>query len=301
MRFIFFKTLPTRFLQNGSICLLFLLAFLLNACQSESVKLSFYEKTNDSLNYRLNATLQAIAVASTEQSIDTLSATAADNPESMSSKLFLKANLQTLAAYDDSSARYQVKIDTVAYHSDKRTPEEISYTERYLKRQSFQYKMRADGEIVSAPDIDQFVPVFGVHDLDITKLFLKIQPIFPARSLEVGENWERQQAYFDGKNNEKQITVYKMFTLEEIFMRDGVRLAKIKMGVKYKQFSEDVSLKLESVDMVVGEGTVLFDISNGRIETVSLEINGNIKVSDKVLSKNLPNLHIKQTIKMERF
>lgn len=266
----------------------FLLAFallFLVACNSEEFTLSF-GTSQEELSYETSAILSVAAQAS-----DT------SKPETMRTELYLHSNYVLMSAFDDGSARYEVRIDSVNYSSDKRSVEELSYMERYIKTQGFQYKIAADGEILAFPSMDDFIPVAGMQDLNVAKLFVKLQPVLPGKPVAVGESWERQHAIMEGN---AQTVVYKNFELADVFYRDGVRIAVIKMHIRYRQNDEDVAYKMESYDFLVGDGLLEFNIAEGVVENVSIEVSGKLKVSDKTSATTIPDLNVRQLLKMHR-
>lgn len=260
---------------------------LLAACNSEKVELAFGTSQEDE-TYLVSAVMDATVE---------LDSGSTAKPESMHTSLFLSSKFSMLAAYDDGSSRYQVEIDSVSYTSDKRSMEELAYMERSIKTQGFQYKIASDGEIMSMPAAENFVPVLGAYDLDVAKLFVKLQPVLPGKPVAVGESWERQHA---ASESDKQTIIYKTFTLEDVFYRGASKIAKIELGVRYKQNDEDSVMKLESKDFLVGRGTLLFDVSLGRIEEISVEITGNLTIHEKAGSKTYPDFNVRQKLKMKR-
>ena len=267
--------------------LFLLFAFLFVSCNSEKVELAFDARRNENLKYELNISLDALALPES----DSLPG------ENLQSKMHILSDYRLLASFDDGSAKYQVKLDSIHYESNKREKEEWKYLEKYLKEQSFQYKMAKDGFILGMPVMDSFVPVLGNEDLDLTKIFLKLQPVLPGKRVSVGESWRREHAFHE---KAFQTVIYKEFTLKEIFNRAGKRLAKIEMRISYKQLQEDASVKMESTDFIVGSGFLLFDLTDGCIEESAMEISGNMKIADKVFDKNLPDIRVHQILKMRR-
>lgn len=264
--------------------LVFALLFLV-ACNSEEFTLAF-GTPQDGIVYETSAILSVAAQAS-----DT------SKPETMRTELYLRSNYALITAYDDGSARYEVRIDSVSYSSDKRSVEELNYMERYIKTQGFQYKIAADGEILAFPSMEDFIPVAGMQDLNVAKLFVKLQPVLPGKPVAVGESWERQHAITEGN---AQTVVYKNFELSDVFYRDGARIAAIKMHVRYRQNDEDASYKMESDDFLVGDGLLEFNIAEGAVENVSIEVTGKLKVSDKSSDVKIPDLNVRQQLKMHR-
>jgi len=222
--------------------------FFLVGCNSEEFVLAF-GTSQEHFTYETNATLN----------VATQNADSAKR-ESMRTELYLRSNYSLVDFYDDGSARYEVRIDSASYSSDKRSIEELNYTERYIKTQGFQYKIAADGEILAFPSMEDFMPVAGMQDINIAKLFVKLQPVLPGKPVAVGEKWERQHAIVEGN---AQTVVYKNFELADVFFRDGIRIAAIKMNVRYRQNDEDVAFKMESDDFLIGEGMIEFNIAEG--------------------------------------
>ena len=94
-------------------------------------------------------------------------------------------------------------------------------------------------------------------------------------------------------------TVYKSFTLEDVMLHDGAKIAKIGMNLKYKEEADSTSdLHMESRGFIVGSGSILFDVSHGVVSSANLEINGDLNVKDVVAQDSIPNMHVIQKIKM---
>lgn len=256
------------------------------ACNSDKVLLSF-GTVLDKQNYVLEADLDVLA----------LSKDSSNNSENMRTKLRVESSLMQLEVYDDGAARYEMLVDSVDYSSNKRSVEELAYVEKYLKTQTFQYKIAANGSMDSIYPMEDFLAVEGVNELELPRLFAKIQPVLPSHKVSVGDSWERHHSF---KNKDTWTVVYKTFRLEDIFYLDGLQLAKLSMGVRYKQQEEDAMIKIESSDFLVGEGTVLFDISNGQIFSVKLEFSGTLNVADKLNNAKIPELKMRQVLKLER-
>lgn len=260
---------------------LFCVAFALNACESDKVLLAF--NTHDVVPqiYRLDASLNAILP---EDSLG--------SPEAMNSKLSVVATNTLLTAYDDGSAKFQIKIDSVDYKSDKRSVEEFSSMERYMLNEHFQFKMASDGA-VRDPYIEDSAMV-GSDVLNFVKLFLKIQPLLPGKAVNVGEKWEREVEIPGPSGN---TVVYKSFTLEETFVHDGIRMAKIQFNLKYREIADSTSdLQMSSNGFIVGTGTIIFDIAHGIISNIKMELSGDIGINDIVAGSVIPNMHVVQRI-----
>lgn len=220
--------------------------------------------------------------------------TSTGNPEAMNTHLVVKATNSLLTAYDDGSAKFQMKIDSVDYKSDKRSVDEFRSMERYMSTEHFQFKMATDG-IVSDAVIEDSVMI-GSEALDLIRLFLKVQPLLPGKPVAVGESWERPME-IPGKN--ASTVVYKAFTLEEKYLHDGVNMAKIHMNLKYKEVADSTSdMRMNSNGFIVGEGTILFDMTHGVISSVTLELTGDLSVSDLVAGSVIPEMHVIQKIKL---
>lgn len=268
--------------------ILCLILLFLMACQSDKFQLSF-GTVLDHQNYVLEASLDAWALGGEKDSL---------SKERMHTDLWVASTLTQLEVYDnDGSAKYELRLDSVDYSSDKRSVEELSYMEKYLKTQTFQYKIKSNGVMDSIYPMENYMAVKGVNDLEIPRLFVKLQPVLPDKEVAIGESWERHDSFY---NKDVLTTVYKSFRLEDVFFHNGLRLAKLNMGVRYRQHEEDESIKLESKDFLVGKGTVLFDMIKGQVYSVSIEFTGDLVVADKLNKTDVPDLKIRQVLKMER-
>lgn len=260
--------------------------FFLAACEEKSVLLGFNTQNPSPESYELTSSMQAILNADEN---------ASDSAQSMSADVRILLRSELLSAYDDGTGRFLLSIDSANYTSNVRSVEESDHIERYLKTQAVQYKMGSDGEM-SAVQFDEMVALPDIGDVDVRKIFLKIQPILPSAPIAVGDSWERSQAITD--ENGKLNVAYKWFLLEEVLERDGARFAKIKMNVRYRQSSEDEKQLTESPDFILGSGTILFNIDAGKIVEGSLMVEGKLRVIEKAAGDTIPDLRIRQKISL---
>lgn len=258
---------------------------LLSSCDSNDVSLSFNTQNVPVQKFSMEASLNVFAPQ------DSLNVT----PESMSTHVLAKSTLTKTVSFDNGSARFEMKIDSVDYKSDKRSVEDFRYVEKYLLTQHFQFKMASDGA-VSDPAVDDAALQPGTEELNLMKLFMKIQPLLPGGNVKVGDTWERPvEVPYDGKVT----TVYKSFKLDEVYLHDGVQMAKIGMNVKYKEVPDSTSdVRMESDGFVVGSGSILFDITHGVLVSSNLELSGHLNIHDIMAGQVLPNMHVIQKIKL---
>ena len=267
------------------LSLLFSLLTVFVACEDKSISLGFNTQNPTPENYELKSSLHVL--------LDVPKNVPVEMQQSMSAKVEVLVHSELLAAYDDGSGRFMLRVDSANYSSDNRSVEETDHIQRYLKTQLVQYKMGSDGEM-SSVRFDEMVALPDVGDIDIRRIFLKVQPVLPSSPLAVGDTWERQQMLTD--DNNKQSVVYKWFKLEEVFDRDGVKIAKLRMNVRYKQNSEDDAQIMESPDFVLGSGTILFDIAAGKVVEGELDIEGKVRVIEKKDGDTIPDLRVRQKI-----
>lgn len=258
----------------------------LTACEDKSFVLGFNTQNPTPTSYELNSSMQVLL---------NVAEGSADSVQSMSAEVSIHLHSELLSAYDDGTGRFLLSIDSANYTSNVRSVEESDHIGRYLKTQAVQYKMGSDGKM-SSVQFDEMVALPDIGDVDVRKLFLKIQLILPSAPLAVGDSWERQQAISD--ENGRLNTVYKWFLLEEVFERDGSRLARIKMNIRYRQSSEDDMQVTESPDFILGSGTILFNIDVGKIVEGSLDVEGKLRVIEKQFGDTIPDLRIRQKISL---
>lgn len=259
--------------------------FALCACDGNEFALSFNTQNAPQQTYYLESSLNAILPTT-----DSVSGT----PEAMNTHLNVRATNSLLTAYDDGSAKFQLKIDSVDYKSDKRTVEEFSSMERYMSTEHFQFKMAKDGDIRDAVIEDSVM--LGTEALDLIRIFLKVQPLLPGKPVKLGETWDRQ---VEIPGASKKTVVYKSFTLDDHYVHDGVQMAKIGMNIKYKEIADSTSdLRMESKGFIVGTGTILFDMTHGAISSVKMELSGDLSVNDIVADNVIPDMHVIQKIKL---
>ena len=155
--------------------------------------------------------------------------------------------------------------------------------------------MAPDGS-VSEPAVEDVALQPGTEELNLLKLFMKVQPILPGNPVKVGETWERP---VEIPESNKTTTVYKSFTLEEVYLHDGAQMAKINMTVKYKeQVDSTANVQMESKNFIVGEGTLLFDNTHGVVSSVNLRFTGHVNVTDLAAGSVIPDMHVLQNIKL---
>ncbi len=253
------------------------------SCDSNQYMIFFNTEKVPAQTYHIESSLNSIVPADSGAT-----------PEAMSTQLHVRATNSLLTAYDDGSAKFELKIDSVDYKSDKRTVEEFRNMERIVATENFQFKMARDG-FVSSPVFEDS-SVLGSEALDLVRLFLKIQPILPGKPVSVGETWERPTE-IPGKNG--NTVVYKSFTFQDHYIHDGSQMAKIGMNVKYKENPDTTSgVRMESKGFIVGTGDILFDITHGVIVNVNMELSGDLKLNDIVSGSTIPDMHVIQKIKL---
>lgn len=258
---------------------------LLCSCDSKDVSLAFNTQNAPVQKFTLEANMNVFAPQ------DSMNVT----PESMETHLNAQTTLTQTVSFDNGSARFEMKIDTVSYKSDKRSVEDYRYIEKYLSTQHFQFKMAGDGAI-SDPSVEDVALQPGTEELNLMKLFMKIQPVLPGGPVKLGEVWERP---VEVPTNGHSTTVYKSFKLEDVYLHDGMQMAKIGMNVKYKEIPDSTSdVRMESEGFIVGTGSILFNITQGVIVSGSLELSGHLNIHDIVASQILPNMHVIQKIKL---
>ena len=214
--------------------------FSLCSCERNEINLAFNTQTATPQSYTLESTLNA-----------SLPGDSNTVPESMHTHVSVRSTMSLLMSYDDGSGRFEMKIDSVSYNSDKRSVDEFRNIEKYLSIQNFQFKLDRDG-IISNPTVENAMDVLSEDELNLIPLFLKAQPILPEKPVKLGESWERQMP-IRGKGS-SSTTVYKTFTLQDVYLQDGVRMAKIHMGMKYLELPDTTSnLQLKSSDYVIGD------------------------------------------------
>ena len=253
------------------------------SCERNEIHLAFNTQTVAPQSFVLESTLNA----SFPGDSNTV-------PESMRTHVSVRSTMSLLMSYDDGSGRFEMKIDSVGYTSDKRSVDEFRNIEKYLSIQNFQFKLNHDG-IVTDPTIENALDMPSEDELNLIPLFLKAQPILPEKPVKLGESWERQMPV-SGKGS-SSTTVYKTFTLQDVYLQDGVRMAKIYMGMKYLEIPDTTSnLQLKSNDYVIGDGMVLFDVTHGTLSSAEMNIVAVFDVCDLVAGDTLPSMTVNQKI-----
>ena len=265
------------FTKFSAISALSVALFCLCSCERNEIHLSFNTQTVSPQTFVLESTLNA-----------SIPGDSVNEPESMRTHVNVRSTMSLLMSYDDGSGRFEMKIDSVDYTSDKRSVDEFRNIEKYLSIQNFQFKLDHDG-IITDPTIENALDMPSEDDLNLIPLFLKAQPLLPEKPVKLGESWERQMPIF-GKGN-SSTTVYKTFTLQDVYLQDGVRMAKIHMGVKYLELPDTTSnLQLKSSDYVVG------DVTHGIISSAEMNLVAVIDVCDLVAGDTLSSMNVNQKI-----
>ena len=271
------------FIKFGAYSALSIALLTLCSCERNEIHLAFNTQTVGPQSFVLESTLNA-----------SLPGDSLNVPESMRTHVSVRSTMNLLMSYDDGSGRFEMKIDSVDYNSDKRSVDEFRNIEKYLSIQNFQFKMDQDG-IVSDPTIENALDMPSEDELNLIPLFLKAQPLLPEKPVKLGESWERQMP-IHGKGN-STTTVYKTFTLQDVYLKDGVRMAKIHMGMKYLELPDTTSnFQLKSKDYVVGDGTVLFDVTHGTLSSAEMTLIAQLDVCDLVAGDTIPSMNVNQKI-----
>ena len=271
------------FIKFGAYSALSIALLTLCSCERNEIHLAFNTQTVGPQSFVLESTLNA-----------SLPGDSLNVPESMRTHVSVRSTMNLLMSYDDGSGRFEMKIDSVDYNSDKRSVDEFRNIEKYLSIQNFQFKMDQDG-IVSDPTIENALDMPSEDELNLIPLFLKAQPLLPEKPVKLGESWERQMP-IHGKGN-STTTVYKTFTLQDVYLKDGVRMAKIHMGMKYLELPDTTSnFQLKSKDYVVGDGTVLFDVTHGMLSSAEMTLIAQLDVCDLVAGDTIPSMNVNQKI-----
>ncbi|SHK32510.1 hypothetical protein [Fibrobacter sp. UWEL] len=258
--------------------------FCLCSCDSDQYVLAFNTENAPVQTYHLESNLNSILPMDSTTT----------SPEAMNTHLQVRASNSMLTSYDDGSAKFELKVDSVDYKSDKRTVEEFREMEKAVSTENFQYKMAKDGMISSAILEDSLT--LGSEALNLVRLFLKIQPILPGKAVAVGETWERPTE-IPGRNG--NTTVYKTFTFQDYYIHDGVQMARVGMNLKYRETADSTSdVLMESNGFILGSGDILFDITHGVLVNASIELSGDLKMNDIVSGSIIPDMHVIQKIKL---
>lgn len=255
---------------------------LLCSCNSEQHVIAFNTENAPVQTYHLESSLNSF-----------IPVDSGATPEAMNTSLQVRAANKLLTAYDDGTAKFEMRVDSVDYKSDKRTVEEFRNMERLLATQNFQYKMAKDG-VVSSPVFEDSLSLDQA--LDLVRLFLKVQPVLPGKPVAVGETWERSSE-IPGRNG--NTVVYKSFTLQDHYIHDGSQMAKISMNLKYKETPDTTSgVRMESNGFILGAGSIVFDMTHGVIVNANMELSGDLKMSDIISGTTIPDMRVIQKIKL---
>jgi len=263
-------------------------ACLLASCQDEKVQLAFNTTDSSAQQYLLDSQLKVI-VGEDSGGEGGMSA--------MGSRVQALIHSGLVVSYDDGSGRFLMQADSVRYSSDQRSVEECRHVERYLAMQDFQFKMARDGQMKEVK-MAEYVPDLERTDIDLRRLLIKIQPVLPGTPVGLGSTWERQHLLTEAGG--KQSFVYKWFRVEDIFQRDGSTYAKMQMNIKYRVEEGDTSLHEKDGGFVLGSGSVLFNVTQGKIEEGMLEINGKLKSLQDTPADSSPDMRVRQTISLRR-
>lgn len=135
------------------------LAFLCS-CDRHDVVLAFNTQNASSQSFYLESTLNVL--------LPNDSANA--KPESMLTRVNVRSTMNLLVPYDDGSARFEMKIDSAEYSSDKRSVDDFRNIEKFFSTQHIQFKMASDG-MITEPEVEDSQIKVSDEDIDIVKLF----------------------------------------------------------------------------------------------------------------------------------
>ena len=274
----YFCVMPSRIAKALPLFLLLL------GCESKQVKIAFDTKSQTPQNFLLESQMKLILQGPS------------DTPAALGSRLRVQFHTNPIVSYDDGSARYQVGADSVSYTSDQRSVEECLHIERTLSMQEFQYKMASSGAIQDMR-MAEFLPDLEQTDLDLRRLLMKLQPELPGKPVSAGDTWERQHALDEGDG--KQAIVYKWFQVEDVYVHHQKKMAKLRMNLKYRLDSKN-GVAFHSEDFVLGSGDVLFNVTDGSIESASVEISGVLDVLAPQVRTDSSAMRVRQTIRLRR-
>lgn len=266
------------------------LIVLLSGCQEkEKYTIKFAKGAESEKKFRFSGTLQAVSSDTTL-------------PKALDVRYDMLLHRVPVNKYDDGSARYKLQVDSLNYHSEQRTVEECRHIERYMADQFLEFKMNERGEIndFTAP---AKLPELENAGLDLRRLIMKLQPVLPAFEIHEGSTWEKEHA-LPGKMNAdgsegKPGFVYKWFRVQKIYEKDGKRYAEVLMNLKYRLQNEaGEEPAVQTSDFILGSGSVVFDILEGDLHQVNLEINGKVNVISS--NDSLPPIQMRQTLRMRQ-
>ena len=157
----------TKFSAFSALSTLSIALLTLCSCERNEIHLSFNTQTVSPQTFVLESTLNA-----------SIPGDSINEPESMRTHVNVRSTMSLLMSYDDGSGRFEMKIDSVDYTSDKRSVDEFRNIEKYLSIQNFQFKLDHDG-IITDPTIENALDMPSEDELNLIPLFLKAQPLLP--------------------------------------------------------------------------------------------------------------------------
>ncbi len=179
-----------------------------------------------------------------------------------------------------------------------------------LKNSRLKLKLTDKGDICDAHGLGS-LGADDISDFDLTKMMVKLFPIFPGKPIRKGEEWNREQQFpFESKLVHGKMLVYKHYKLANITsLPGGGELLEITTSIRMKlDIHQDsrrrFSLKEgENVDIgLLGTGTLFYDSQKNLISRADADISGRFLVDLKnpidqgmVSSK----IHIRQKFKVE--
>ena len=247
----------------------------ISSCESDKVVLQFNAKNPSPEAYRLNSQANWLFVS------DSLA------PQSVGTQLQANVYSTRSISYSDSSERLQFVSDSVHYSSDQFSKAECKLIAGSLQAQNFQFKLSKNGAL-QAFHTPASSRNLGQPVMDMSRMLVRLQPVLPSNPVSLGDTWESQLAYGDEAGQSG--LVYKWFQVEDLFIRAGKTMAKLRMNIKYHLDAETAAhYQVGSEPFILGTGSVVFNVTDGQIEDEAMEISGALRT-----------LQIRQQIHLQR-
>jgi hypothetical protein len=207
----------------------------------------------------------------------------------------------------NNDAWFSFKYDSIQFEGTSGT-DPTEKTIGHMKDKRPELKITEKGEIVDARGMENMTRQ-EISDFDLTKLMVKLFPIFPGKPVHAGAEWNREQRFpFENKLVKGEMLVYKHYKLDEVVPGNGGEIIKLKSVIRMKlDLPKDPNdrfavKKHKNVDIgMLGTGTILYSTAKHLIVEAQADLSGRIlielksPIDNEVISSHV---YIKQKLKV---
>ncbi|MFH1762021.1 MAG: hypothetical protein ABIA63_13065 [bacterium] len=171
-------------------------------------------------------------------------------------------------------------------------------------------KITDKGEIIGASGLDELMGTDEMSDFNVTKMLVKLLPVFPGEPIALNREWSREQKFpVENKLIKGNMLVYKHYKLEKAVLENQGKLlhisSVIKMKLELPQSGEKrFSVKKgENIDVgLIGTGSIIYDTARHIITAAKADFSGQMifELNDPFDEKSiLSRISIKQQLELK--